>query len=205
MRNELSEPNGSMVETILSERWWAFALRGVAAVLFGILTWALPAESLLSLVFVWGAFALIDGGFAIAAAARTGREGGRWGWFLFEGLASITAGVVTFVWPGITGLVLLYTIAIWAVVTGIAQVGAAIRLRSVIKGEWLLGLSGVLSVVFGAVMFARPLAGAIGLAWMIGAYAVTLGVLLIGLSVKLRRLRPQGSHSVPTESHPTPA
>lgn len=203
MRNELHETEGSILEP-LAQRWWTFALRGAAAVLFGVLTWVLPAASLIGLVFAWGAYALVAGGFSIVAAARTGRAGGRWGWFLFEGLASIAAGVVTFAWPGITALVLLYTIAVWAVVTGIAQVGAAIRLRRVIEGEWLLGLSGVLSIVFGAVMIARPLAGALAVAWMIGGYAVTLGVLLIALGVKLRRLRHPGARPTPTRGQPTP-
>jgi uncharacterized membrane protein HdeD (DUF308 family) len=200
----INDADASIVEA-LAERWWAFALRGVAAVLFGILAWVLPAASLLGLVFVWGAFAVVDGGFALAAAVRSGRAGGRWGWFLFEGLASIAAGVLTFAWPGITALVLLYTIAAWAVMSGIAQVGAAIRLRRVIEGEWLLGLTGVLSIVFGALMFARPLAGALAVAWMIGAYAVTLGVLLIALGVKLRRFSHPHDRPIPTGGAPTAA
>lgn len=190
---------------VLAERWWAFAVRGIAAVLFGVLTWVMPAASLLGLVFVWGTFAVVDGGFAIAAAVRSGRAGGRWGWFLFEGLASLAAGVLTFAWPGITALVLLYTIAGWAVVSGIAQVGAAIRLRRVIEGEWLLGLTGVLSIGFGALMIARPLAGALTVAWMIGAYAVVLGVLLVALGVKLRHFAHPHDRSIPTRGAPTAA
>ena len=204
MRIENYDTDASIVGA-LAESWWTFALRGVAAVIFGVLTWVLPAASLLGLVFVWGTFAVVDGGFALAAAVSSGRAGGRWGWFLFEGLVSIAAGVLTFALPGITAVVLLYTIAVWALVSGVAQLGAAIRLRRVIEGEWLLGLSGVLSIGFGAIMIARPLAGAIAVAWMIGGYAVAFGVLLIALGVKLRRFGHGQERPMPTRGAATAA
>jgi uncharacterized membrane protein HdeD (DUF308 family) len=204
MSIDIDDSDASIIGA-LADRWWTFALRGAAAVLFGILTWVLPAASLLGLVFVWGTFAIVDGGFALAAAVSSGRAGGRWGWFLFEGLASIAAGVLTFAWPGITAVVLLSTIAVWAMVSGVAQVGAAIRLRRVIEGEWLMGLTGLLSIVFGAVMIGRPLAGAMAVAWMIGAYAVSFGALLIALGVKLRRLGHAHERPVQTRGAPTAA
>ena len=171
----------------LAERWWVLVVRGLAAVLFGVLTLVSPGTSLLALVTLWGVYALIDGGSNIALTVSAGRAGARWGWFLFEGIVSIGAGVATFFWPGITGLVLLSVIAAWAIITGIAELAAAIRLRKVIRHEWSLGLAGVLSVVFGVLLLARPGAGALAVAWLIGVYAIAFGGLLIGLGARIHR------------------
>jgi len=188
----------------LAERWWILVVRGVAAVLFGVLTLISPGTSLLALITLWGVYALLDGGFSMTLAVSAGRAGGGWGWFLLEGILSIVAGVTTFFWPGITGLVLLSVIAAWAILTGIAAIGAAVRLRNVIRHEWALGLSGVLSVVFGVVLLARPGAGALALAWLIGAYAISFGALLIGLGARMHRWLRTRTGAAPRAAVPTP-
>jgi uncharacterized membrane protein HdeD (DUF308 family) len=171
----------------VAARWWSPVIRGIAAILFGILSLAVPGASLGVLVLLWGVYAIVDGGVNIALAVQRGQAGGRWGWFLFEGLVSIAAGVLTFAWPQITAVVLLFVIAVWAIATGIAEVAAAITLRGVLGSEWLLGLGGVLSIAFGALLFARPAAGALAVVGAIGIYAIMFGALLVGLGVRLHR------------------
>jgi uncharacterized membrane protein HdeD (DUF308 family) len=171
----------------LRRNWGWVVLRGVAAVLFGLLAFAWPGLTLAILVIVWGAYAIADGVLALIAACRV-RDRGRPFWaLLIVGLLGLVAGVVTFLWPGMTALVLLMCIAAWAVVMGIFQISAAIRLRKVIQNEWLLGLSGVLSVLFGLLMFLQPGAGALAVIWIVAAYAVIFGVLLIWLGFRLKR------------------
>ena len=170
----------------LANHWWALVLRGVAAVIFGVLALLYPPGAIAALVVLFGAYALVDGIFNIVAAVRTPRGGQRWGWLLFEGIVSVIAGLVTLFWPGPTALALILLIGSWSIVTGIAEIAAAIRLRKQIQGEWLLALSGVLSVAFGALIFVAPAAGAVAIAIWIGAYAIVFGALLIGLGVRLR-------------------
>jgi uncharacterized membrane protein HdeD (DUF308 family) len=169
----------------LARYWWAVALRGLLAVLFGLAAFLWPGITLVSLVLLFGAYALVDGIFAIVAAFRA-RE---WWPLLLEGVAGIAAGVATFLWPGITALALLYLIAAWAIITGILEIVAAIRLRRVIENEWWLALGGVASIILGVVMVAAPGAGALGLVWAIGAYALLFGVIMIALGFRLRGLR----------------
>lgn len=171
----------------LAERWWVLEVRGVAAILFGILAIVAPGTSLLALVILWGAYALVDGVSNLMLAVRRSGAGQSWGWLLFEGIVSLAAGVFTFAWPGMTGLVLLMVIAIWAVLTGFAKIATAIRLRSQISGEWMLGASGALAILFGVFLFLSPGAGALALVWVIGGYAIVIGALLIGLGLRLHR------------------
>ena len=177
----------------LSHNWWAVVLRGVLGLLFGIITFFAPGLSLAALVTVYGAYALVDGVFAIVSAVRR-RGTERWGMLLLEGIAGIAAGLVTLVWPGITAIALLYLIAAWSLFTGVMEVAAAVRLRKVITGEWMLGLSGVLSIVFGILLVLFPGAGALAVVLWIGAYAIVFGALLIGLGL---RLRSWGQHGTP--------
>ena len=188
----------------LTARWWAPVIRGAAAILFGILCLAVPGISLYALVILWAAYAVIDGAFALAMAARVAAAGRSWGWHLFEGIVGIGAGVLSFVWPGITAMVLLAVIAVWAVLTGIAEIAAAIRLRRQITGEWLLATSGVLSIVLGLLMLFFPGAGALAVVWMIGAYAIGFGALLIGLGLRLRRWGRSRERMAPTGGATTP-
>jgi len=171
---------------VLARNWWALALRGLFAVLFGIAAFAWPGITLGALVLLYGAYAFVDGVFALAAALAGGTEGRPWWALLLEGLFGIAVGIMTIFWPGITALALLYLIAAWAVVTGVFEIVAAIRLRSEIRGEWLLALSGVLSVLFGLALVINPGAGALAMVWLIGAYAIVFGVLMIVLGFRLR-------------------
>ena len=173
----------------LTDRWWLVVVRGFAAMVFGVLALTTPGISALALIILWGAYAIGNGVLELMLAAAAGRAGGKYGWYLFEGLVSIAAGVLTFVYPAMTGLVLLYVIATWAIVTGVMEIAAAIELRHAIAGEWRLGLAGALSFAFGVALFVRPLAGALAVVMLIAAYAIVYGVLLVALGVKLHQLR----------------
>lgn len=171
---------------ILARHWWALVLRGVVAVLFGLLAFLWPGITLIVLVMLFGAYAVIDGLFAIGAAVRIHRLDGRWWGLLIEGILGVVVGIVTLVWPAITALVLLYLIAFWAIFTGILELIAAIHLRREIQGELLLGLGGMISIVFGLLLLLRPGTGALAVVWLIGAYALVFGVVLIWLGWRMR-------------------
>ena len=172
--------------SILSRNWWLVLLRGIAAIAFGVLTWFQPGISLAALVLLFGAYSLADGilGVWTALAGRNDHES--WWVLLLWGLLGIGIGILTFVEPGLTALALLFYIAIWAIATGVLEIAAAIRLRKEIKGEWWLILTGICSVLFGAIMIAQPAAGAMALLWLIATYAVVFGVLLVVLAFKVR-------------------
>lgn len=189
------EPADDILDAIAS-RWWSPVIRGIAAILFGILAIAVPRAGLATLVMLWAVYAIIDGVLNIALAIQRGQAGARWGWFLFEGLVSVAAGVLTFAWPQITALVLLYVIAVWAVATGFAEIAAAVALRGSGGSEWLLGLAGVLSIAFGVLLAVRPAAGALAVVSIIGVYAVLFGILLVMLGVRLHGLHT--GHGTPT-------
>jgi len=173
----------------LTQNWWVLALRGVAALLFGIGAFLWPGLTIGVLVLLFGAYALADGIFAIIAGIATRKEQERWWLMLLVGLAGVLTGVLTLLWPGITALILLYFIAGWSMVTGILQIAAAIRLRKEIEGEWLLALAGVGAVIFGLLLVSLPGAGALALIWLIGSYALLYGILLLVLAFRLRSLR----------------
>jgi uncharacterized membrane protein HdeD (DUF308 family) len=171
----------------LQRNWGWIVVRGVAAVIFGALAFIWPAMTLAVLVLLWGAYALADGVLALLAAVRV-RDRGKPFWaLLIVGVLGVVAGILTFFWPGMTAFVLLAFIAAWALVMGVFQIVAAIRLRSVIENEWLLALSGVLSMIFGALMLWSPGAGAVAVVWIIASYAIAFGALLIALGVRLKR------------------
>jgi uncharacterized membrane protein HdeD (DUF308 family) len=172
---------------VLARNWWALVLRGLAAILFGILAFAWPGITLFVLVLFFGAYMLVDGIFAIVAAVRAAGEEDRWWLLLIQGTLGVLAGLVAIFWPGLTALALMYFIAAWAIVTGIMEIVAAIRLRREIEGEWALALSGALSVLFGVLLVVLPApAGLLSLVWLIGAYAVATGVLLLILAFRVR-------------------
>jgi uncharacterized membrane protein HdeD (DUF308 family) len=176
-----------MAVALVGNRWWVFVLRGILAILFGLAVFLVPGLALLTFVLLFGVYALAAGIFEIAAAfdKTETRSQPRWA-LLLIGIVSIAAGIITFVTPRLTALSLLYLIAAWAIVTGVLDIVAAIRLRKVIEREWLYVLSGVLSVVFGVVVMAFPGAGALTMALWIGAWSVASGVLLVALGFKLR-------------------
>jgi uncharacterized membrane protein HdeD (DUF308 family) len=173
--------------TILARNWWALLLRGVVAVLFGILTFIWPGLTLAVLVLLFGAYVLVDGLFAIVAAIKSPAGNERWLLLLLEGIVGVIIGVLTFFWPAMTAFALLYFIALWAIITGVLEIGAAIRLRKSISNEWLLIISGFLSILFGLALIIVPVAGALAVVWLIGAYAIVFGVLLMALSFRLRK------------------
>ncbi|MBO0862384.1 MAG: HdeD family acid-resistance protein [Chloracidobacterium sp.] len=175
---------------LMIQNWWAMALRGLVAVLFGIAAFMLPGVILWALVALFGAYAIVDGIFTVIESYRRDVRGERWLALLIEGLIGIAIGVLTFIWPRLTAMGLLFLIAFWAIVTGALEVITAIRLRNEIRGEWMMALIGVLSMAFGFLLVAFPSAGALSVVWLIGAYALAVGVLMIALAFKLRSLRP---------------
>jgi uncharacterized membrane protein HdeD (DUF308 family) len=178
----------------LARNWKLLALRGLCAIIFGILAFVWPGVTLGVLVLLYGAYALIDGVLAIVAALSKRQESGLpWWALLLEGLLGIAAGIVAFVWPGITALFLLFLIAGWAIVTGVFEIIAAIRLRKEIEGELWLALSGALSIIFGLLLIVRPGAGALTVVWLIGAYAIFFGIFLLALAFRLKRFNERAS------------
>ena len=170
----------------LARNWWLVALRGLVAIIFGVLTIINPAMSLAALILFFGAYALADGVFTvIAAVMRRGNEP-RWVALLVSGILGILIGAVTFLMPGLTALVLLYIIATWAVIRGIIEIAVAIQLRKEIQGEFWLILAGALSVVFGGLLFAFPGTGALAFVLWIGVFAIVFGIVLMGLAFRLQ-------------------
>jgi uncharacterized membrane protein HdeD (DUF308 family) len=170
----------------LAKNWWSLAIRGIAAILVGVITFAWPGITLTGLVLLFGAYALLDGIFSIAGMVRAARSHERWGSLLLEGVAGLVAALVTMVWPAITAISLLYVIAAWALVTGVLEIAAAVRLRKHVSGEWMLALSGVLSLAFGVLIVLFPLAGALAITLWVGAYCVIFGAVLVALGFRLR-------------------
>jgi uncharacterized membrane protein HdeD (DUF308 family) len=177
---------GSLL-TAIADHWWVLLLRGIAAIIFGILAIIWPGVTLLSLTLLWGAFTLVDGVAALytAALGKSGAASARW-WLAIVGIAGIIAAGIAFLYPGMTALVLLWFIASWAIVIGIMQVIGAIQLRKEIEGEWLLALNGILSIAFGLLLFIRPGEGALALIWLIGVYAIAIGILLAVLAFRVK-------------------
>jgi uncharacterized membrane protein HdeD (DUF308 family) len=173
----------------LARNWWLIALRGAAAIVFGILTFVTPGITLAVLIFFFGAYALVDGIANILTVLRRREGESPWWALLVEGIVSVAAGVVAFLWPGLTALALVYLIAAWAVITGAFEIGAAIRMRRAIKGEAWLILSGVLSIAFGVFVMLAPSPGALAVVLYIGAYSVVFGALLLAVAFRLRGLR----------------
>ena len=189
----------------LSRNWWAFVLRGVLALIIAVLAFVMPAESLLALTLVFGAFAFADGVFGLVAAIRNIRKGERWGWLMFSGLLGIATGVVVVVSPFVATLVLATflwaSIAFWSVFSGVLEIAAAIRLRKEIKGEVWLILSGLISVVLGIIvtwmLLTRPLESFLALGWLLGFYAALFGAMMILLGLRLQRANQAGHDKTP--------
>lgn len=172
--------------TILARSWWILLLRGLAAIAFGVLSWLLPEISIATLVLLFGAYVLADGILGTWTAVSGRKEHEDWWVLLLWALVGIGVGVLTILAPAITTLALLFYIAIWAIATGVLQILAAIRLRKEIRGEWLLILAGLASVLFGVLLVAQPGVGALALLWLIATYAVIFGILLVILAFRVR-------------------
>lgn len=183
----------SVSETVaLSRWWWTFILRGLLAIAFGILAFVAPVWGLAILVALFGAWALIDGVTIVWTGIRTRSVDRNWWLEILEGLVSIVAGLIAFVLPGFAAEVLVILIAVWAIVTGVFQIWAAIRLRERIRGEFWLGLAGVASILFGVVLLVFPAGGALALVWLIGSGAIAVGVFLTILGWRLRGVHEMG-------------
>jgi uncharacterized membrane protein HdeD (DUF308 family) len=181
--------NRATIADVLTHNWWVLALRGLAAIAFGVLAFIWPGITLLTLIFLFGAFALLNGVLAFVAASRAPKGYPRFGSLILEGILSIAAGVIAFIIPGVTALALLVLIASWAIVSGIFEIVSAIRLRKVIRHEWLLALAGLASIAFGVIMILQPAVGALALVWWTGAFMFAFGILLVALAFRMRRWR----------------
>jgi uncharacterized membrane protein HdeD (DUF308 family) len=173
------------MHSTLVRNWWAFVIRGVLAILFGLIALFEPGVTMLSLVIVFAAYAATDGVFAIISAVRAAKQGERWGWLAFAGLAGIAAGAVAIMWPGLTVALFVTLIAVWALVTGGFLLAAAFRLDAD-HGRWWLALGAIASLVYGALLLIAPMVGALVLTWWIGAYAIVFGISMIAVALRLR-------------------
>ena len=172
---------------LLARNWWVFVLRGVCGVIFGILALVFPGVTLTVLIIFFGAYAFVDGILSIVAGFRAAAHHERWWPLILEGVCGVIVGIIAFISPVAAAIGILYLVCGWAIVTGILEISAAIRLRKEIQGEWLLILSGVLSVLLGFLLAFQPLIGLVALAWWVGAYALIFGGVLIALGFRLKR------------------
>jgi uncharacterized membrane protein HdeD (DUF308 family) len=173
---------------LISRNWWLVLLRGIVSIAFGILAFVWPGPTVLALTLLFGAYALADGVLAlIAAVSGSDRSTPAW-WLVLVGLLGIAAGLIAFFWPGKTAFALIIMIGAWALTIGIFEIVGAIRLRHEIDDEWWLILTGIFSVLFGLAVLLRPGAGALAIVWLIAAYAIVAGILMVAFSFRLRRL-----------------
>lgn len=194
-----SDPDKIMCS--LAPNWWTFMLRGTLALIIAVLALAMPSEAVLALTLVFGAFSFADGIFGLWSGIRNIRKGERWGWLVVSGILGIATGLIVLILPFVATFVvavfLWIMIAFWSIASGIFEIAAAIRLRREIKGEWLLMLSGLISVVLGVAvtwfLLTNPVASLLALGWLLGLYAAIFGVTLLLFGWKLRRLDRQGS------------
>ena len=174
---------------LVARDWWVFAIRGIAALVFGVLAFIWPETTLTVLVFLFGAYVLVDGASLLVALARGDAVARRHAWAVgVTGVLGIVAGVVTFMAPGLTALSLLYLVAFWAIAMGTFQVIAAIQLRKELDNEFWMVLGGIASVLFGALLVAFPGEGLISLVWLVGIWSVVFGVSSLSLAYRLRKL-----------------
>lgn len=179
----LADANG--MNAVLAANWWAIALRGIVAILFGLYALFLTGPALLTLVLVFAVYMVVDAVFATVAAIRAARRHQRWGLLVLEAVANLVAGVIAFLWPGITVLVFVILIAAWSLISGGLAIGAAFRLKRDF-GRWWMFLGGLASVVLGVLLVLAPLLGAVVLTWWLGAYAIVFGIAQLALAYRLR-------------------
>lgn len=181
---------------IMSRNWWMMLIRGLGAIVFGVLVILLPDLALPALILLFAAYVAVDGIFSLAQAWAARSVHDRWWVNLIEGIAGLAAAVIAVLWPGLTALALLYLIAAWAVITGVFEIAAAFELRKQITNEIWLGISGILSVVFGGLLFAFPGSGALAVLWIIGAYSFVFGIMLCVLAFHLREFRHEDEQTI---------
>jgi len=189
---------------VLARNWWALLIRGIAAVVFGILAFLWPGMTIFVLVVLFAAYAFVDGVFAIVAAVRAAQAHERWWPFVLEGIVGLAIAAITVYDITLTALALYFTIAAWAFITGVLEIAAAIQLRKTIANEWLLVLAGICSIIFGVLMIWHPVAAALAIVWIIATYAVVFGIIMIALSLRLRS-HPAAAMPAVTATPPPPA
>jgi len=175
-----------MLEMITS-RWWIFLVRGIAAIVFGLAAALWPQITLPALAILFGAYALLDGIFALAAALSP-LAGSRWFALLIEGLLGLTVAFYIFTQPVLGAVALVYAIAFWSIFTGILEIVAGVQLRDLVTNEWLYILAGIVPIAFGVLVVRYPDAGALAIVWLVGFYALLFGIAQIALSLRLRQV-----------------
>jgi uncharacterized membrane protein HdeD (DUF308 family) len=178
-----------MDSKLISRIWWSLVLRGVLAIVFGIVAFFYTGQTLLALIYVFGVFAVVSGIATLVAAVRAGEAHQRWGWLAVSGILGVLVGVVSFVWPGLTALSFVFLVAAWAILAGVAEIAFALAMPETLSHPWFAGLSGLLSVVFGILLAVWPRSGVITLTWLIGIYAIAYGVSLLYYASLLQDLR----------------
>jgi uncharacterized membrane protein HdeD (DUF308 family) len=173
----------------LARTWWLVLVRGILAVIFGVLALNWPGLTVLVLVTVFGAYAIVSGAFSLVAGFR--HDAQHRIWLIVSGIIGILAGVVTFAWPGITALTLLYVVAFWAIFSGVSEIVGGVQMRKTIDNEWMLIVGGALSVIFGVLLLVWPGAGLLTLGWLIGAFAILYGLAMVMLSLRVKKLVPR--------------
>lgn len=195
MTNNTLQMNETQLCEVFSRHWWVLLLRGIAAITFGVLSYLQPGLTITTLVIFFGAYCLVDGILGLWTAYETYNKHKAWWSLVLGSVLSIGIAAMTFLWPGVTAFSLVMVIAFWSIFTGISQIVTAVNLRKEIDNEWLLGLAGAASVVFGFLLTIQPQGGALALVWMIATYAVIVGILMIMLAFKCKSL-PDGKMSV---------
>ena len=170
---------------LLAQNWWAVALRGVFAIIFGLIALFVPGATILTLVLFFSAYMVVDGVFGIVSAVRAARQHERWGLLVLEGVADIAIGVIAFLWPGLTAVAFVFMIGVWSLVTGILELVAAFKLNPAFGRGWLI-FGGIVSILFGIALLMAPVLGLVVLTWWIGAYALIFGIAFIVLAFKLK-------------------
>ena len=179
--------NQDSIPVVYHPAWWAVLLRGVAAIVLALVTFAVPGITIAFLATLFGIYALIDGVLAIVSTVRAVQGHRRWGAFLFEGVVGLLFGIYALVSPFAAAAVLVTVVAIWALLTGALEITAAFRMRRNIKGEWFLIIAGILSILFGILLFVEPITGAVILVYFLAGYALIFGILLVLLAFRVRK------------------
>jgi len=186
-----TDPRIAAMSAILAQNWWAVAIRGVCCIIFGLVALFLPDATILTLVLFLSAYMVVDGIFGIVAGVRAASHHQRWGLLVLKGVLNIAVGIA-FIWPGLTALTFVLLFGAWAIVTGVLEIVAALRLHPE-YGRWWLILSGAASVIFGVLLVVVPLAGVIVVTWWIGAFALIFGIMLVVLAFRLRAHKDSGA------------
>jgi uncharacterized membrane protein HdeD (DUF308 family) len=191
---------------VLARNWWAFALRGVLAILFGLIAIIVPGAAMLTLALFFAAYLIVDGVFGIIAAVRAAQANERWGWLIAEGVLNLIIGAIAFFFPASAVLAFVFVTAAWAIITGALMLAAAFQVNPAL-GRWWLALGGIVSIVFGGLLILAPLIGAVVLTWWLGGYAIAFGVMLLIFAFRLRGRTPPGgprhSRDVPSSASRT--